>query len=73
MSPLVNPAALFKLRLPCRLRETLWPPAGWGIDEACRLPSLASVAGVPDVLELFAAWNNEGIAFRGIARGVGMQ
>ena len=71
MSPLVNPASLFKLRLPCRRRETLWPPASWGIDEACRLPSLASVAGVPDVLELFAAWNDEGIAFRGIARSVG--
>ncbi|MFM7136974.1 MAG: hypothetical protein ACKO1M_07885 [Planctomycetota bacterium] len=71
MSPLVNPAALFKLRLPCRRREKLWPPAVSGIDEACRLPSLASVAGVPDVLDLFAAWNDDGITFRGIARGVG--
>jgi hypothetical protein len=25
--------------------------------------------GVPDALELFAAWNDDGIAFRGIARG----
>jgi len=71
LSPLVNPAALFRLRLPCRRRDKLWPPAAWGIDEACRLPSLASVTGVPDVLELFAAWNDEGIAFRGIARSVG--
>jgi len=71
LSPLVNPAALFRLRLPCRRRDKLWPPAAWGIDEACRLPSLASVNGVPDVLELFAAWNDEGIAFRGIARSVG--
>ena len=29
------------------------------------------MAGVPDVLELFAAWNDDGLAFRGIARGVG--
>jgi hypothetical protein len=71
MSPLVNPAALFKLRLPCRRREQLWPPASGGIDEACRLPSLASVAGVPDVLHMFAAWNEQGIAIRGIAHGVG--
>jgi hypothetical protein len=71
MSPLVNPAALFRFRLPCHRRETLWPPASWGIDEACRLPSLVSIAGVPDVLELFAAWNDEGLAIRGIARSVG--
>jgi hypothetical protein len=71
LSPLVNPAAIFKFRLPCRRRDKLWPPASWGIDDACRLPSLAGLAGVPDVLELFAAWNQSGLAFRGIARGVG--
>lgn len=73
MSPLVNPAALFRFRFPCHRREKIWPPAGWGVDETCRLPSLAGVCGVPDVLELFAAWNDEGLAFRGIARGVGGQ
>ena len=71
MSPLDNPAALFKFRLRCHRRAKLWPPALGGLDEACRLPSLASIAGVPDVLELFAAWSDEGLAFRGIARGVG--
>ena len=50
MSPLVNPQALFKVRIPCPRRDRLWPPAGWGLDEACRLPSFAEVVGVPDVL-----------------------
>jgi hypothetical protein len=71
MSPLVNPAALFKLRLPCPRRAKLWPPAAWQLDEACRLPSFAPLAGVPDLLELSLAWNPEGLAVRGLARGVG--
>ena len=71
MSPLVNPAALFSFRLPCRRRKTLWPQAGWDLDEACRLPSLAAVPGVPDLLELWLAWNETGLAVRGLARGVG--
>lgn len=71
MSPLVNPASLFRLRLPCQRRDVLWPPTAWGIDDACRLPSFAQVAGVPDVLELALAWNAEGLAVCGSARGVG--
>lgn len=71
MSPLVNPAALFKLRLPCRRRERLWPPAAWDLDDACRLPSFAEVAGVPDVLDLTMAWNPAGVAIRSVAHGVG--
>jgi hypothetical protein len=71
MSPLVNPAALFRLRLPCRRRERLWPPGSWGVDEACRLPSFALVSGVPDVLELALAWSDDGLAVRAAARGVG--
>lgn len=73
MSPLVNPAAVFRLRLPCQQRKTLWPPAQWGLDEACRLPSFAAVIGVPDVLDLFIAWNETGLAVRGVGRGVGSQ
>jgi len=71
MCPLVNPAALFRFRLPCRRRKRLWPPAAWDLDEACRLPSLAQVANVPDLLELSMAWNEEGLAVRAVARGVG--
>ncbi|MFM9023796.1 MAG: hypothetical protein ACKON7_00380 [Planctomycetaceae bacterium] len=71
MSPLVNPAALFHLRLPCLRRDRLWPPATWGLDDACRLPSFAAVAGVPDVLDLAVAWNDDGLAVRALARGVG--
>lgn len=71
MSPLVNPAALFKLRLRCLRRDVLWPPADWGLDDACRLPSFADVASVPDVLDLWIAWNASGLAVRGVARGVG--
>jgi hypothetical protein len=71
MSPLVNPAALFRLRLPCQRRERLWPPAAWGLDDDCRLPSFAAVAGVPDILDLAAAWNSTGLALRAVARGVG--
>ena len=71
MSPLVNPAALFRFRFPCHRRETLWPPAAAKLDAACRLPSLAGVIGVPDVLELALAWNETGLAVRAVARGVG--
>jgi hypothetical protein len=71
MCPLVNPAALFKLRLSCPKRPQLWPPAGSGLDEACRLPPLSRLAGVPDLLDLWLAWNEEGLGVRGIARGVG--
>lgn len=71
MSPLVNPASLFKLRLRCPRRDVLWPPSKWGLDDACRLPSFADVAGVPDVVDLWAAWNADGLALRSVARGVG--
>jgi hypothetical protein len=69
--PLVNPAALFRLRFTCQRRETLWPPAAGGLDDSCRLPSLAAVVGVPDLLELALAWNESGLAVRAVLRGVG--
>jgi len=68
---LVNPAALFRFRLPCRNRKTLWPPAAWGLDDACRLPNLAPLANVPAVLDLWLAWNETGLAVRAVAKGVG--
>ena len=71
MSPLVNPAALFRFRFPCERRAKLWPPAAANLDAACRLPSLATVVGVPDVLDLSLAWNETGLAVRAAARGVG--
>lgn len=71
MTPLVNPAALFTFRFPCRKRDALWPPASATLDDACRLPSLAAVVEVPDVVELSTAWNERGLAVRGVARGVG--
>lgn len=71
MCPLVNPAALFTLRLPCPHRTPLWPPAAAGIDDACRLPSFAAVVGVPDIVELSLAWNETGLGVRAAVRGVG--
>ncbi|MFM7519010.1 MAG: hypothetical protein ACKO9B_00915 [Planctomycetota bacterium] len=71
MTPLVNPAALFTFRFPCRKRDPLWPPASATLDDACRVPSLAAVAEVPDVVDLWTAWNERGLAVRGVARGVG--
>ena len=71
MSPLVNPAALFRFRFPCRRREKLWPPAAANLDRTCRLPSLAAVVGVPDVLELAMGWNETGLAVSAAVRGVG--
>lgn len=71
MSPLVNPAALFRFRFPCRRREKLWPPAAVNFDDSCRLPSLAAVVGVPDVLKLALGWNETGLAVRAAVRGVG--
>jgi hypothetical protein len=71
MSPLVNPAALFRLRLTCPRRETLWPPAASDLDEACRLPSFATITGTPDVLTIWTAWNDAGLAIRADVTGVG--
>jgi hypothetical protein len=71
MSPLVNPAALVRFRFPCPRRAKLWPPAAANLDRSCRLPSLAAVVGVPDVLELALGWNDAGLAVRATARGVG--
>lgn len=71
MSPLVNPAAPFRFRLACPRRAKLWPPAASQLDDACRLPALAPLAGVPDVLDLWIAWNEGGLGVRGVARGVG--
>jgi hypothetical protein len=67
MCALVNPAALFRFRLPCRRRKKLWPPTAWDLDEACRLPALAPVANVPNLLDLWLAWNEEGLAVRAVA------
>lgn len=71
MAPLVNPAALFTFRFPCRKRAGLRVPPGAGLDDACRVPSLAAVAAVPDVIDVWIAWNDDGLAIRGAARGVG--
>lgn len=71
MSPLVNPAAPFRFRLFCGRRSRLWPPGSWGIDEACRLPPLGPLAGIPGLLALSLAWNDEGLAVRAVATGVG--
>ena len=73
MSPLVNPAAPFRLRLPCHRRDRLWPPAPAGLGDDYRLPSFAAVVGVPDVLDLAVAWNDGGLAVVATARGVGSQ
>ncbi|MFM8435877.1 MAG: hypothetical protein ACKOBP_11160 [Planctomycetia bacterium] len=71
MSPLVNPAAPFRFRLSCPRRAKLWPPAAAQLDDACRLPALALLANVPDLLDLSIAWNEQGLGVRAVARGVG--
>ena len=55
--PLVNPAALFRCRFPCRRRDRHWPPAEWKLDDSCRLPQVAAVADAPRLLDLWMAWN----------------
>ena len=69
--PLVNPGSLFTFRFPCRKRKTLWPPASAPLDDACRLPSLAGIVGVPDLVSLWLAWNDGGLRVRGEMKGVG--
>ena len=71
MCPLVNPASLFRFRLPCGRRDSLWPPAVANLDESLRLPTLAALADVPDLLDLRLAWNEQGLGLRAAVRGVG--
>jgi len=71
MCPLVNPAALFRFRIPCRKRKKLWPPAAADLDDTCRVPAVGPLANVPALLDLRIGWNEEGLAVRGVARGVG--
>ena len=71
MSPLVNPASLFRFRLPCRKRKRLWPPASSDLDASCRLPAVSTLAGVPDILELSVGWNDDGLGLRAAVKGVG--
>ena len=68
--PLVNPASLFRLRLSCPWRERLWPPAKGRLDTCCRLPGLASLAGVPNLLELAVGWNEAGLGIRASIKGL---
>jgi hypothetical protein len=71
VSPLVNPASLFRFRLPCRKIRKIWPPSSWDLDGSYRLPAPAALAGVPDLLELSLGWNDEGLAVHAVAKGVG--
>ena len=71
MSPLISPAALFRMRFSCPRREILWPSSQSQLDERCRLPNMAGISGVPDIMELFVAWNPNGLAIRAIVTGVG--
>ena len=71
MCPLVNPAALFRFRIPCRKRKKLWPPAAADLDDSCRVPAVGPLANVPALLDLRIGWNEDGLAVRGVARGVG--
>ena len=68
--PLVNPASLFRLRLSCPWRERLWPPAKGRLDTSCQLPGLASLAGVPNLLELAVGWNEAGLGIRASIKGL---
>ena len=68
--PLVNPASLFRLRLSCPWRERLWPPAKGRLDTSCQLPGLASLAGVPNLLELVVGWNEAGLGIRASIKGL---
>ena len=68
--PLVNPASLFRLRLSCPWRERLWPPAKGRLDTCCQLPGLASLAGVPNLLELAVGWNEAGLGIRASIKGL---
>lgn len=52
------------MRFSCPRRETLWPSSQSQLDERCRLPNMAGISGVPDIMELFVAWNPNGLAIR---------
>jgi hypothetical protein len=64
MSDLLLPGRfLFRFAVPCPLREPLWTADGAGLDERCRLPSLAELEGRPAWADVRAAWSPAGLAF----------
>ncbi len=60
---------LFRFRIPCLHRETLWSQEGGTLDDACLLPSFRSLddesiqPSKQEPVKFFAAWNPQGLAF----------
>jgi len=70
MSPLVHPASLFRFRFPLQRLSRL-AVFNDRQAEACRLPNLAGVVGVPDVATLSLGWHPDGLVVRAGLKGVG--
>jgi hypothetical protein len=60
--PLLPGRLLFRFSAPCPLREPLWTAAGAGLDESCRLPSLAELDGRAAWADVRTAWSPSGLA-----------
>ena len=62
MTTLVPPRFSFRFAVPCQFREPLWNAQGPGLEEAHRLPDLASLDSGRGQLDLRAAWSEAGLA-----------
>jgi len=61
---LIPPTALFRFALPCQFGKTLWVENDVRLGKNHLLPHCAEIDGRATWAELFAGWNEEGLAFQ---------
>ena len=60
---LLAPTFLFRVSVPCRHCEPLWPAKGPELGPEYTLPSFGELEGRPKFADVRAAWSHEGLRF----------
>jgi hypothetical protein len=68
---LLAPTFLFRFSVPCHRADPLWGPRGAALGDAHHLPSFGELEQRPVFADVFAGWNESGLAF--VVRVVGKQ